>query len=89
MVNVSYVVIKKSHPSWVRGLKLLKIEKTEILNKVAPLVGAWIETYIFDTETGETYVAPLVGAWIETGDRSGRPSKYLVAPLVGAWIETY
>ncbi len=34
----------KSHPSWVRGLKLKeKIVKKKLL-QVAPLVGAWIET---------------------------------------------
>ena len=32
-----------SHPSWVRGLKLLN-EPLLGLTQVAPLVGAWIET---------------------------------------------
>ena len=32
---------------------------------VAPLVGAWIEIEMKESETGKIYVAPLVGAWIE------------------------
>ena len=34
--------------------------------KVAPLVGAWIETLMTDTRLTSNSVAPLVGAWIET-----------------------
>ena len=42
MLGLLFVSIR-SHPSWVRGLKLL--EKTDkLINTVAPLVGAWIET---------------------------------------------
>ena len=33
---------------------------------VAPYVGAWIETKIFDKVPLEVQVAPYVGAWIET-----------------------
>ena len=33
---------------------------------VAPLVGAWIETYFHTQPLKYTKVAPLVGAWIET-----------------------
>ena len=34
----------KSHPSWVRGLKLAGFVLFCMRSKVAPLVGAWIET---------------------------------------------
>ena len=34
----------KSHPTWVRGLKLSKRTRHDIERKVAPYVGAWIET---------------------------------------------
>ena len=34
--------------------------------KVAPLVGAWIETLNHETQEMCYSVAPLVGAWIET-----------------------
>ena len=34
----------KSHPMWVRGLKLLLVVLEMQLNPVAPHVGAWIET---------------------------------------------
>jgi len=33
---------------------------------VAPLAGAWIETYILYHIYFKTAVAPLAGAWIET-----------------------
>ena len=33
-----------SHPMWVRGLKLNIVTFTDRLRKVAPHVGAWIET---------------------------------------------
>ena len=41
--------------------------------KVAPLVGAWIETAGYtDSHTDRIRVAPLVGAWIETNTSSRR-----------------
>ena len=36
----------KSHPTWVRGLKLVSIRVFDRGAKVAPYVGAWIETGI-------------------------------------------
>ena len=33
--------------------------------KVAPLVGAWIEIEFWDGVSKAVFVAPLVGAWIE------------------------
>ena len=33
-----------SHPLWVRGLKLVVSTIMPIIDYVAPLVGAWIET---------------------------------------------
>ena len=71
----------------MRGLKLAFLV-VHLSQKVAPLVGAWIET---DWVTGlnpDYFVAPLVGAWIETVNRGQRPPAQAVAPLVGAWIET-
>ena len=56
-------------------------------NRVAPLVGAWIEIPRGKSNSLFPCVAPLVGAWIEmqTNVLSQRRGK--VAPLVGAWIE--
>ena len=34
--------------------------------KVAPHVGAWIETGVVEQEADQILVAPHVGAWIET-----------------------
>ena len=55
---------------------------------VAPYVGAWIETYLWQMKIQPLLVAPYVGAWIETClARVLRPGRR-VAPYVGAWIET-
>ena len=56
--------------------------------KVAPLVGAWIETASQPAGSHQRNVAPLVGAWIETYDANNNSRSPEVAPLVGAWIET-
>ena len=39
-------VRKKSHPTWVRGLKHVEYPHKLEEHKVAPYVGAWIETGI-------------------------------------------
>ena len=36
----------QSHPTWVRGLKLIVFENIDISLIVAPYVGAWIETLV-------------------------------------------
>ena len=56
----------RSHPVWVRGLKLTSQYDSITASPVAPRVGAWIET---NSKTSADYygvVAPRVGAWIET-----------------------
>ena len=60
----------------------------EIINPVAPHVGAWIETKIVFQRGFFKSVAPHVGAWIETLTRWAPFVYSLVAPHVGAWIET-
>ena len=56
-----------SHPVWVRGLKHNKPAEYNADNKVAPRVGAWIETTEYtDIIIIAISVAPRVGAWIET-----------------------
>ena len=52
-------------------------------HRVAPRVGAWIETSSTKRSATPRRVAPRVGAWIETTPRCP-----FVAPRVGAWIET-
>ena len=72
----------------MRGLKRLDIVEQAEVVKVAPLVGAWIETVINARGMNIVKVAPLVGAWIETPYSQSKPDLKSVAPLVGAWIET-
>ena len=56
--------------------------------KVAPRVGAWIETILSLTVSCTEIVAPRVGAWIETNKVKEFINPLNVAPRVGAWIET-
>ena len=60
-----------------------------ILGRVAPRVGAWIETFPQKSYLCIIKVAPRVGAWIETQPAPISFSIDYVAPRVGAWIETY
>ena len=41
------LTLSESHPMWVRGLKLLVLNVSNIYGRVAPHVGAWIETCDF------------------------------------------
>ena len=38
-----------SHPTWVRGLKLDHLTAAHVALRVAPYVGAWIETIYLNT----------------------------------------
>ena len=51
---------------WVRGLKLVHTRCWPWPCKVAPRVGAWIETSLSHLCFYQFVVAPRVGAWIET-----------------------
>ena len=77
-----------SHPVWVRGLKQSVVSYFLVLFKVAPCVGAWIETLLTSKTSASSTVAPCVGAWIETLKKFLEPLQSDVAPCVGAWIET-
>ena len=69
----------------------MKLEVTLSNNsdyKVAPRVGAWIETMVWGYCFMGWSVAPRVGAWIETLITLNTTPLNLVAPRVGAWIET-
>ena len=56
--------------------------------RVAPRVGAWIETLEGLGNSSVSSVAPRVGAWIETFAPPLDVLSNSVAPRVGAWIET-
>ena len=58
-----------------------------LVERVAPLVGAWIEIPQQVYLEHLTCVAPLVGAWIEIILIVMFGYLVFVAPLVGAWIE--
>ena len=64
-----------SHPAWVRGLKHLHPNLGHVVVKVAPRVGAWIETLARVCWQMCAGVAPRVGAWIETSKDIEKNSK--------------
>ena len=78
-----------SLPSWERGLKFERGHGCVRCDRVAPLVGAWIEIMKETKDTLKSQVAPLVGAWIEIVHAFCHCAITLVAPLVGARIEIY
>mgnify|MGYP000421118234 CR=1 FL=1 len=86
--GTTYTKHLQSHPVWVRGLKQLFRKNQRKSGRVAPRVGAWIETASLILLQTKYYVAPRVGAWIETTKKITCFSLYFVAPRVGAWIET-
>ena len=59
----------------------------QIIDVVAPHVGAWIEIAIGFRAKKANGVAPHVGAWIEIHHIPLPRSPNAVAPHVGAWIE--
>ena len=60
--------------SWERGLKYGAGHAPGRPEKVAPLVGAWIEIFMRAFMPFGTAVAPLVGAWIEIVKRIAHKS---------------
>ena len=78
----------RSHPMWVRGLKRYSFVFGSFQFRVAPHVGAWIETFCQFSAIVKDLVAPHVGAWIETSSTVLPVAHLPVAPHVGAWIET-
>ena len=79
--------LKKSHPTWVRGLKFHTVLIDIDFHLVAPHVGAWIEIDFRYFSHDFKNVAPHVGAWIEIRRKRRMNESLLVAPHVGAWIE--
>ena len=56
----------RSRPSRARGLKHRFVMTAQPYYQVAPLAGAWIETFSWRGDNTLALVAPLAGAWIET-----------------------
>ena len=68
---------------WVRGLKHRKQRPDADLTRVAPHVGAWIETLRGSRILYHHTVAPHVGAWIETQLSDSEESLYQSHPM---WV---
>ena len=82
-------VVFKSHPVWVRGLKLLILTLTLLQIPSHPVWVRGLKPSDFNINTVTNTVAPRVGAWIETLCKTIPLPSCMVAPRVGAWIETF
>ena len=73
-----------------RGLKLFRWRRRSLSDRcsVAPITGAWIETFLGFFRIKSFPVAPITGAWIETRCLRSQTDARWVAPITGAWIET-
>ena len=78
-----------SHPSRVRGLKLILYGQIDVISKVAPLAGAWIETWHHGCIPGfATLSHPSRVRGLKHRAGVAGLTVPVVAPLAGAWIET-
>ena len=68
-MGLNYAQAKRSHPSWVCGLKLRKLLLKCLVLIVTPFVGVWIETSLVGVKYRTLAVTPFVGVWIETESR--------------------
>ena len=78
----------KSHPMWVRGLKL---EGRVDPCRFAESHPMWVRGLKLSCRVlthHQAHVASYVGAWIETKRNTRNNCKTGVASYVGAWIET-
>ena len=83
----SDVMMWRSHPTWVRGLKYHPRAAQFVKAGSHP---TWVRGLKLSSSLSAACcaaVAPHVGAWIEISARSGSPGYLPVAPHVGAWIE--
>ena len=78
----------RSHPTWVRGLKRVVYRPQREEQYVAPYVGAWIETGLFNAFQLRLLSHPTWVRGLKLTMLLGRRLSPLVAPYVGAWIET-
>ncbi len=78
----------ESRLPWARGLKLFPRATPISSERVAPPVGAWVETGCIPLSLWFVAVAPPVGAWVETMNCPSALYSCKVAPPVGAWVET-
>ena len=59
------------------------------ITRVAPLVGAWIETYLVEIKKQKIKSHPSWVRGLKRGYMIRIKTENPVAPLVGAWIETW
>ena len=79
----------QSHPSWVCGLKPLRIR---LRWRNSPSHPSWVcglkHNHRICLKNQEP-VTPFVGVWIETFENQNELQEQKVTPFVGVWIETF
>ena len=88
MLIFSLLLNMQSHPTWVRGLKLIQLGDCIFIFLSHPTWVRGLKLLPSQIST-QCLVAPYVGAWIETQLHRLAHQKAQVAPYVGAWIETF
>ena len=73
---------------WVRGLKRIEDEEVFFGLRVAPYVGAWIETSEQSERSVDCKSHPMWVRGLKQKSRYPHCKVWNVAPYVGAWIET-
>ena len=68
---------------WVRGLKLFLVTQTRLNGKVAPHVGAWIETYLTEYVQGLSTSHPMWVRGLKHGIKHRFSVKRLSHPM---WV---
>ena len=86
--RISQVLEVLSHPMWVRGLKPLIPMILSRPTRVAPYVGAWIETLSFAAMEIAIKSHPMWVRGLKLMVLNLYLQSLVVAPYVGAWIET-
>ena len=73
----------RSHPTWVRGLKLHNLMWSSLVLCVAPYVGAWIETVLF-TDNGISCVSHPT--WVRGLKHHGFMARNRFHPSHPTWV---
>ena len=87
-LGISRTATVKSHPTWVRGLKLIKQIWMRTLMLSHPTWVRGLKHRLWFRSYQRQCVASYMGAWIETLLQKVRYPSWHVASYMGAWIET-
>ena len=79
---------RKLLPLWEHGLKHKQLQDIGSVFRVAPFMGAWIETALDLRISSSCRLLPLWEHGLKHKQLQDIGSVFRVAPFMGAWIET-